>query len=436
MSAISRGVRYASTSAKAHHKVVVVGGGSGGLNAANQVYNKYKSEGKKLNEGDIAVVDGSEFHHYQPGWTLVGAGLKEKHDLRRRLTSLIPSYIAHHPENVASFSPETSSLTTTSGTSVSYDTLIVAAGLKVNFDAIENLPKALADPTSGVSSIYSYETCDKAWNDISSLRTGKAVFTQPAGVIKCAGAPQKIMWMAWDWYRRNNRSDKIDIDFITGMPTMFSVKKYSDALNALRVERGVGGKFEHNLVSINPTNRVAVFKTSDGLVEKDYTILHVTPPMGPHDFIKNSPLADAAGWVDVDPATLQHKKPEFKNVFSLGDCSSLPTSKTAAAITAQSPVLVENLTKFLETGEVGKATYDGYTSCPLLTGYGELMLAEFVYGLKPKETFHELFGIDQVTPRRAFYHLKKDFFPWVYYDRMVNGRWFGPKGLSHPTFPS
>ncbi|KAG8705315.1 hypothetical protein FRC08_001730 [Ceratobasidium sp. 394] len=428
--------RFASTvTAKTHHKVLVVGAGSGGLSVANQIYNRFKKGGQTLGDGDVAIVDGAEWHHYQPGWTLVGSGLKDKHELRRPLASLIPSHIAHHPSNVAKFSPDNNSVTTASGETLTYDTLVVAAGLQINWGGIQGLEKALADPRSGVSSIYSWDTCDKAWRDIDALREGRAIFTQPAGVIKCAGAPQKVMWMAWDRYQRTKRGEQIELDFITGMPTMFSVKKYSDALNELRQSRGIGGKFEHNLVAIDTQAQKATFKTPDGnTVEESYSLLHVTPPMGPLATIKASALADAVGWVDVNDATLQHKNAAYSNVFALGDCSSLPTSKTAAAITAQAPVLTENLYQVVNTGKVGKAVYDGYTSCPLLTGYDQLMLAEFVYGLKPKETFAELFGIDQVKPRKVFYHLKKDFFPWVYFNRMVKGEWFGPKGLSAPLY--
>ncbi|THH12752.1 hypothetical protein EW146_g7397 [Bondarzewia mesenterica] len=244
------------------------------------------------------------------------------------------------------------------------------------------------------------------------------------------------MWMAWDRYRRTGRRDQIKIDFITGMPTMFSVPKYSKALDALRVERGVGAKFQHNLVSVDSANHKATFKnlTDNSTVTEDYTLLHVTPPMGPLNVLKGSPIADAAGWVDVDKDTLQHVKPEFSNVFAMGDASSLPTSKTAAAITAQAPVLVENLFSFLDTGKVGSARYDGYTSCPLLTGYGELMLAEFKYGLEPSESFANVLG-DQSKPRRLFYHLKKDLFPWAWLNYGVKGQWFGRTGFVRPKFP-
>ncbi|KAF4614693.1 hypothetical protein D9613_003027 [Agrocybe pediades] len=366
--------------------------------------------------------------------TLVGAGLNDKSDFSRPLSSLIPGHIAHIPENVKSFSPDSSSVTTTTGRDITYDTLIVATGLKTKFDAIEGLPEALDNPNSGVSTIYSYKTCDKVWTDIENLKEGKAVFTQPSGIIKCAGAPQKIMWMAWDRFRRTGRRENIDIDFYTGMPTMFSVKKYSEALDVLRQQRGVGGHFGHELTSIDINNKKAKFKkASDGSsVTVDYSLLHLAPPMGPLDVFKGSPIADAAGWVPVDKATLQHVKTEFSNVFAIGDCSSLPTSKTAAAITAQAPVLTENLFSFIDSGKVANAAYDGYTSCPLLTGYGELMLAEFKYGLEPKETFGDIF--DQAKSNRFFYHLKKDVFPYAYWNYMINGQWFGSKGFSRPEF--
>jgi hypothetical protein len=179
-------------------------------------------------------------------------------------------------------------------------------------------------------------------------------------------APQKIMWMAWDRYRKTNRGENINVDFYTGMPTMFSVKKYSNALDALRVQRGVGGHFQHNLIAIDSANHKAQFKKADGtMVDVDYTTLHVAPPMGPLDFLKCSPIVDSTGWVQVNQSTLRHVNPEFGNIFALGDCSSLPTSKTTAAITAQAPVVAENVFSVVDSGKVGNATYDGYTSCPV-----------------------------------------------------------------------
>lgn len=322
-------------------------------------------------------------------------------------------------DSVKSFEPKDSSVITLGGRKISYDNLVVAAGLQINWNAIQGLTKALADPSSGVSSAYSYDTADKVWSDVQALRSGRGIFTQPAGVIKCAGAPQKVMWMAWStWENVLKSGPNIKTEFYTGMPTMFAVPKYSKALDELRVKRGIEAGFGHNLVSVDSAAKKATFKKGDGsLVEKEYTLLHAVPPMGPLDAIKGSPIADEVGWVNVDKNTLRHV--EYGNVWSLGDSSSLPTSKTAAAITAQAPVLADNLFRVVDTGSLGKARYDGYTSCPvsirpvfffgsrrnlttihqLLTGHGELMLAEFKYGLEPKETFAKYLG-DQAKPRR------------------------------------
>ncbi|KAJ1034413.1 hypothetical protein NDA18_001274 [Ustilago nuda] len=416
-------------SGSSSHKVVVIGGGSAGMAVSHQLIRS-----GAFARDDIAIVDPSEWHHYQPGWTLVGGGLKDKRDLRRPLASLLDPKLKHYASSVDTFAPDQNQITLANGNTIAYDQLVVVPGLSINYDTIKGLPEALADSSSLVSTIYGYNTCDKVFDTILKLKSGKAIFTQPAGVIKCAGAPQKAMWLALDLWKKDglyNSADPsnspISIDFATGLPVMFGVPKYSERLNELRQQRGVEGLFEHDLVAIE--GNTAVFNRPNGAeqVRKRFDLLHVTPKMGPLAVIKNSPLADGAGFVDVDQGTTRHKR--FDNVWSIGDASSLPTSKTAAAITAEAPVLVRNLGQALEGKELD-AAYDGYTSCPLLTEYGKVMLAEFKYGGQPKETFGSLFGIDQGVPRRAFYHLKKDLFPWVYYNSYVKGTWSGPKGFS------
>lgn len=410
-----------------HHQTVVIGCGSAGLNVSHQLLRT-----SRFVPGDIAAVDPAEYHHYQPGWTLVGGGLKNKEDLRRPLKSLIDPNLKFYNNGVTAFSPNENSVTLTSGEKLTYDHLVVAPGITLNIDAITGLSDALANPDSQVKSIFSYDTCDQVSNDIAKFRGGDAIFTHPAGPIKCAGAPQKIMWLALDKWRkaglydpRSSTSSSTKISFATALPVMFGVPKYSKALDALREERGVEGLFGHDLVSIEGNTATFARAGSQDQTTKHFDFLHATPKMGPHAFVRNSPLANEAGFVDVDDATTQHKT--FPNVWSLGDASSLPTSKTAAAITAQAPVLVKNITDAMD-GKPIQAKYDGYTSCPLLVGEHKVMLAEFKYGREPKETFGRWLRLDQVTPRRAFYHLKKDFFPWVYYNSMVKGKWGGPNG--------
>ncbi|WVQ80979.1 hypothetical protein IAT38_003086 [Cryptococcus sp. DSM 104549] len=427
--------RLASTSANGSHKVVVIGGGAAGLSAANQVYNAFKAQGKTLADGDVAIVDANKNHDYQPGWTIVGSGLADKASYRRPLDSLIGKQFAHIPQNASGFEPGANQVVLADGSKLGYDYLVVAAGLQINWDKIKGLSAALEDPLkSKVSSIYSYETADKTWDLIREFKgEGEAIFTQPFGVIKCAGAPQKIAYMADSYWK--SQSTPYHSTFLTGMPTMFAVPHYSAALNALREKKGIDAAFNTNLVEVRPESKSAVFEVLAGedkgkKIEKEFGLLHTVPPMGPLDWIKKSPLADAVGWVDVDQGTLQHKK--YENVFSLGDSSSLPTSKTAAAITGQTPVLTHNLVTLMETGKVGNAIYDGYTSCPLFTGRGELLLAEFKYGAQRKETFGRF--VDQAVPNRLFYHLTKDVIPRAYFSRMLKGEWYGPRTIFPPQY--
>ncbi|KAJ5833777.1 hypothetical protein N7474_002088 [Penicillium riverlandense] len=414
------------SSVSGQHRVVVVGGGTAGLTISHQLL-----QSGKFAENDIAIIDPATKHHYQPGWTLVGGGLKTKYELERPLKSLLDPKFKFYNKGVSAFSPEGNSITLEDGGKVNYENLVVVPGINVNYGGIDGLSEALADPKSLVSTIYGYDTCDKVFGTIQKLQKGTAIFTMPAGAIKCAGAPQKAMWLALDYWKREGlyniedpSKSAIKISYATGLPTMFGVPKYSAKLEELRQQRGVEGLFQHDLKAIE--GNTAIFAGPEGKqVKKQFDLLHVVPKMGPHSFVKQSPLANDAGFVDVDDGTTRHKR--YPNVWSAGDASSLPTSKTAAAVTAEAPVLVQNMLLSME-GKQPQATYDGYTSCPLLTEFGKVLLAEFKYGGQPKETFGNWFGIDQIEPRRAFYHLKKDFFPWVYFNSFVKGTWGGPKG--------
>lgn len=404
---------------------MVIGGGSAGIALSHQLLRK-----GNFTQDDIAIVDPAAWHHYQPGWTLVGGGLKNKEELRKPIHSLMNPKFKFYNKSVSAISPEEHHITLGDGDKIGYEHLVVTPGITVDYGSVKGLPEALANPDALVSSIYDYNYCDKAFRSVKKFNKGNAIFTQPAGVIKCAGAPQKIMWLALCHWKRAGLYDSsdrsaINITFATGLPTMFGVPKYSAKLNELRLERGVEGLFEHDLVAIE--GQTATFACpGKQQVKKQFDFLHVSPKNRPHAFVRDSGLANEAGFVDVNERTTRHKK--YNNVWSIGDASSLPTSKTMAAITSQAPVLVSNLLQAYQDNEP-TSVYDGYTSCPLLTGDSKVLLAEFKYGGEPQETFNNWFGIDQAVPRRAFYHLKKDFFPWIYWKYHVNGTWGGPKGF-------
>lgn len=405
------------SSGKAAHRIVIVGAGAAGSSIGHQLLGS-----GRFQPHDISIVDPSQWHHYQSGWTLVGAGVKDKTLLRRLNSETVDKKIALYKVGVRQFEPKSNQIILADGTRLDYEQLIVAPGIEVKFDKVKGLPGLLADKHAPVGSVYSYvsrsrefiivckafnlccgsfwsfslhqqDYCDKVYDIIQNTKNGRAVFTQPMGIVKCAGAPQKIMWLALDYWKKRNRynhdaSSPIHISFNTGLSQMFGVQRYSDTLERLRKERNVEGNFSRNLIAIEGDQ--AVFQTAAAstgkqgeLVREKFDMLHAVPPMGPWSFVAQSPLANADGLVDVDSATLRHVK--YPNVWSAGDASSLPTSKTAAAVTKQAPVLVHNLLQSVDD-KTTDAVYKGYTSCPIPTEYGKLILAEFAYNGMPSET--------------------------------------------------
>ncbi|MCB0129744.1 MAG: NAD(P)/FAD-dependent oxidoreductase, partial [Caldilineaceae bacterium] len=268
-----------------------------------------------------------------------------------------------------------------------------------------------------VCSNYSYETVESTWQNVQSLKKGTAIFTQPDTPIKCGGAPQKICYLAEDYWRKHGVRDNVKVVFASASGVIFSVPQYANSLMKVIDRKGVEAQFLHNLVEVHADKKEAVFKhmQSGELVTMHYDMLHVTPPMCAPDFIRESPLAAETGWVEVDKHTTQHVR--FANVFALGDCSNLPTSKTGAAIRKQAPTAAANILSLI-AGEPMTASYDGYTSCPLVTGYGSLILAEFDYDGNLKESF----PFDQSQERYSMYALKAYALPRLYWHGMLRGR--------------
>lgn len=316
---------------------------------------------------------------------------------------------------VTGFAPEDNSLTTRNGERVEYDYLVVAPGIQVNWNQISGLQENIG--RNGVCSNYSFEYVNSTWDCIRAFQGGNAIFTMPSTAIKCGGAPQKIMYLAEDYFRRQGIRDKATVMFASPSPAIFSVAKYKASLERIVQQRGIETRFRHELIEIRGPEKEAVFRNleSQATVTLPYEMIHVTPPMSAPDFVRSSPLASEAGWVDVDKHTLQHTT--FPNVFALGDASSLPTGRTGAAIRKQAPVLVKNLMAAIE-GQPLTATYDGYTSCPIVTRYGRMMLAEFDYDQQPQETF----PFDQSKERWSMWLLKKYGLPLIYWHGMLKGR--------------
>lgn len=390
------------------HQIVVVGGGSAGIAVTATLLRKDKSL-------DIAIIEPSDTHFYQPAFTLVGGGEYAAKDTHKPESQCIPSAATCIKDYVESFDPDNNSVKLKNGDSVEYDYLIVCPGIQLDWSKIEGLEDTLGK--NGVCSNYLLQYANYTWDCIQNFKGGNALFTQPPMPIKCAGAPQKIMYMAADHFKRNNIS--ADISFNTALPAMFGVPLFAEALKGVVRRYGINANFQSTLVAIDGKAKEAVFEVADAdgnknRVTKPFDMIHVTPPQSAPDFLKGSPIGDAGGWVEVDPASLQHTR--YENVFGLGDATNTPNAKTAAAARLQAPIVAKNLLAKINNSTPAQA-YDGYGACPLVTSNKTVMLAEFGYGGKVLPSF----PLDPRKERYSYWLLKRYFFPFLYWSVMLKG---------------
>lgn len=405
-----------------HYKVLILGAGSGGISVAARLK-------RKMSAQQIGIIEPSEHHFYQPLWTLVGAGLVRKEKTKKAMGSVIPAGIAWIKDRVQTVDTKTQKVICISGKEVTYDYLLVATGLKLDWAKIKGVEGQLGK--NGLCSIYQFEDAEKTAQMIREFKGGDAVFTMPPVPIKCAGAPQKIMYLAEEIFQKNGVRANSRLTFTVAGKVIFGVPAFAAPLMKVAETKKINLKFSHKLIEVKPNERQAIFekttetnlngeiKTSTELVTQHYDLLHVVPPMSAHDYVRESNLAFTSGpqtgWLKVDQFTLQHQ--DHKNIFGIGDVTGVPNSKTGAAIRKQAPVVTQNLLSVM-SGHKPMAVYDGYSSCPLITGMGKVILAEFGYDGKLMPSF----PMDMTKQRRSMWILKKDLLPTMYWKGMLTGR--------------
>ena len=409
-------------------RFIVIGGGTGGISISARLRKKFPND-------SIAIIEPSENHYYQPLWTLVGGGVVPKEITCRPMEKLIPSKVTWIKAKVTELLPDKNSIKISTEEIINYDYLVLSPGLKVDFDKIPGLSGNLGK--NGLCSIYDYEQSGKTFEQLNAFAGGTALFTFPPMPIKCAGAPQKIMYLAEELFRMKGIREKSDVHYFSNLPTIFGVPTFAKALMGVIQSRRIKTHFLHKLVEVRADQKIAIFEKvaappAPGApagtapidphlgekIEVTYDFLHVTPPNSPLEFISQSPLAWSEGphkgWLQVDQFTLQ--SPKYSNVFGLGDVTGIPNAKTGAAIRKQAPLLLENLLDVIN-GRNPSKKYDGYSSCPLVTSRKTVILAEFGYDGKLLPSF----PVDQTKERFIFWILKRYLLPKIYWWGMMKG---------------
>ncbi len=391
-----------------HHRIVIVGGGTAGITVAARL--------RRAGQDDVAVIEPSAVHRYQPLWTLVGSGHATAASTMRPEADVMPKGVHWIQGQVAHVDPDEQLVVTDRDLTIGYDACILAPGLELHWDAIPGLTETLGK--NGVVSNYLAETAERTWAEVQAFDGGVALFTQPDGPIKCGGAPQKAAYMTADHLRRHGRLDATDMMFSLPGDGLFGLPEYKAVLEGVMERYGIDVRYRTELIEVRPDAREAVLRTAEGTETVPYQLLHVVPPQRAPEFVRTRPLAvpgDERGWIDVDAHSLVHAR--YPSVFALGDAAGIPAAKTGAAVRKQAPVVTANVISALEGRDL-EASYDGYSSCPIVTAQGKMLLAEFDYTMTHHKTIP---FIDTVKERRDMWYLKRYGLPFLYWNLMLRG---------------
>lgn len=424
--------------------ILIIGGGTGGIMTAAQLQRKGKYA--------ITVLEPAEFHYYQPAWTLVGADTYNFDKTKRTMASVMPEGVNWIKEYAEKLDPANNAVITRSGKTINYDYLVLSPGIKIDTSLVEGLTDAI---DKGVV-CSNYTNPKFTWEVLKNFKGGTALFTQAATPIKCGGAPQKIMYLAEDHFKKSGVRSKTDVVFASPGGVIFGVKPVANTLMEVVRRKDINLRFHHKLVKVDGDKRIAWYQITkdpkaggcvvmqdkseaiiddsinynnknvnvdieNGLYGIHFDMMHLAPPQTAPDLIRNSELANEAGWLDVDKHTMQQVK--YPNIFGIGDATSLPTAKTGAAIRKQVPIVVDSISRLAAGESLSTKQYNGYSSCPLVTGYGKMVLAEFDYdsNFTPDPKLKQMFIKDSSKEHLRLWWLKKYILPRLYWNKMMKG---------------
>ena len=408
------------------HQILIIGGGSAGIMTAGQLLKKDQSL-------DIAVIEPADTHYYQPAWTLVGAGTYDYEKTARPMSEVMPSGVTWIKEYASGFNPDKNEVLLKNGEQVGYDYLVVAPGLAYDLSLVEGLKEAM---DKGVV-VSNYTDPKAVWKALKEFKGGTALFTQPTTPIKCGGAPQKIAYLGESYFHKSGVRSKTDVVFAFPGGVIFGVKEIAKTLMEVVERKDINLRYGYQLKKVDPDKKIAWYTLGDntkefqhkdvksieenGMVGIPFDFMHTAPPSVAPQFVAESALVNDAGWLDVDINTMQHKK--FANIFGLGDVAALPTAKTGAAIRKQVPIVVDNLMHLMKSNVLGSMSYNGYSSCPLVTDYGKMVLAEFDYqnNFTPDPKLKQMLVFDSSKEHWRLWMLKKYILPNLYWNKMMKG---------------
>lgn len=392
-----------------HHQVVIVGGGNAGISLAARLLRKRTR--------DVAVIEPRATHYFQPLFSHIGAGAARLEEAQRPQATVMPKRARWVQAAVAGVQADEDVVVLADGRRIRYDQLVVCPGVQLDWDAVPGLRHAM-DGVHG-SSNYDPALVPATWELIRGLRRGTAVFTQPPGPAKCSGAAQKIAYMACDYWREQGVLEDIDVFMAVPTPTVFGMPDVDVELERKIAEYGITLLPSSRLASVDADKCRIRLDGPTGPREIGYDLLHVEPQQSAPDWLKATTLpasGDAGGFVEVDDATLRHRR--YGNIWSLGDAAGTSNSKSGGALRKQTKVVDRNLRAVL-SGGAPTARYDGYSVCPFTLSRGTAFFAEFGPDLRPMPSYPWL---RMAKERRWQWVVDRHVFPQIYWHLILKGR--------------
>ena len=402
------------TGAPSHARVAVIGGGNGGLSIAGRL--------RRRGVTDVVVIEPQAEHCYKPLLSHVAGGTARARETVRRQADVTPRGVRWVQDAVAHIDPERRRLELGSGASLGYDHLVVAAGIRQDWDAVPGLAAAMLSPAG--ASNYLLDLAAKASPLLRDVRSGTVVFIQPPGPASCAGAAQKPMYQACAYWKRIGVLAGIRVVLLVPDATIFGIPEIDAELERKVAEYGIEVHTGARVEEIDAERRTVVFTTRTATAAPrahsvTYDVLMAEPPQSAPPFLAESGLSgpDADGFVDVDPRTLRHRR--YDTVWALGDAAATTNSKSGGALRKQTAVLAANLVAVLE-GRMPVAEYDGYGVCPFTVSRTSAVFAEFDdHGrLAPSIPFWRR----SYRESRLAWIIDRHVFPHIYWHLILQGR--------------
>lgn len=393
------------------HEVVIIGGGNAGLSLAARL--------RRYGVKDVAVVEPKDHHFFQPLFSHIAGGRARPAEATRLQRSVMPRGVAWIQDRVVDVDTADNTVTLSSGGRYTYGHLVVCPGVQLDWDKIPGLTEAVHSPAA--ASHYELGLAAKAWNLLSALTSGTAIFTMPAGPIKCGGAAQKPMYLACDYWRKQGVLKDIRVVMVQPYPTVFGVPGVDEELNRKIAEYGIELRLNSELVSVDPGAQTAQIRDNETRSTEDihYDVLNAVPPQSAPDWLKATKLpavGDTGGYAEVNPQTLRHIR--FPNIWSLGDAAATTNSKSGGSLRTQTKVLAKNLVA-AQKGKPLAEKYDGYSVCPFTVSRSTVVFAEFDDQYQAMPTIPK---VPTWKESRASWVLDRDIFPKVYWHLILKGR--------------